>query len=155
MEVTNGLVLIVDDEVDLREVMAEFLASAGYETLLAADGNEALVLYREYQSRISLVLSDVNMIGLDGISLMKACLAEFGHIPIVLISTCLDFATVSEALRLGVIDYVEKPYDPNLLLKQIPVWKEIGKRKALSLRPDRSAKMDGLLKLRATQIRKI
>jgi len=85
----------------------------------AGDGREALE--RLDQQEINLVLSDINMPGMDGIELAKAIRAQPAteHIPVVIISSDPANSRERECRALGAIGYVEKPFSPHKLLQEM------------------------------------
>jgi DNA-binding response OmpR family regulator len=101
-------VLVVDDEEQIRELLREFLIGAGYEVLVAANGEEAIeVAQRE---RPHLILLDIRMPELDGV---ETCVRLKTHdkthsIPVI-IATAFD-DTLAEALDAGADDFVSKPF---------------------------------------------
>ena len=101
-------ILVVDDEVGIRELLSEILLDEGYRVRLAADAIEARRERRE--SRPDLVLLDIWMPGTDGITLLK----EWGGagmltMPIVMMSGHGTVETAAEATRLGAFDFLQKP----------------------------------------------
>jgi len=102
-------VLVVDDEANLRKVLVTLLRRSGYKTFSAADGAEAEeVLKRE---QVSVIVSDLRMPGVDGMTLLRNVQKEHPEIPVIIITA---FATVDgavEAIKLGAFDFVTKPFD--------------------------------------------
>lgn len=101
-------VLIVDDEPDIRELVSEILADEGYRVATAANGTEAREARLE--ARPDLVLLDIWMPDLDGISLLREW-ADSGGLPcpVVMMSGHGTVETAVEATRLGAYDFIEKP----------------------------------------------
>jgi two-component system, NtrC family, response regulator AtoC len=102
-------VLIVDDEPNLRKILAAQLSRDGYEVMLAEDGEQGLALLREHH--IDLVVTDLKMPKIDGMTLLRAALAEQPELPIVMITAHGTVDTAVEALKLGAFDYLTKPFD--------------------------------------------
>jgi len=101
-------ILVVDDERDIRELVRDILVDEGYEVQLAANGEEARKMRR--MRRPNLILLDVWMPDIDGISLLREWSEEGGHnIPVIMISGHGTVETAVEATRLGAYDFVEKP----------------------------------------------
>ena len=75
---TRIVILVVDDEITLRDLVHRLLNGQGYNVLAAADGTEALELSRTHSGKINLLLTDVEMPRLDGISLYRRIRAERG-----------------------------------------------------------------------------
>ncbi|HVH45877.1 MAG TPA: sigma-54 dependent transcriptional regulator [Labilithrix sp.] len=102
-------VLIVDDEPNLRKILAAQLSRDGYDVLLAEDGEQGLTLLREHH--IDLVVTDLKMPKVDGMTLLRQALAEQPELPIVMITAHGTVDTAVEALKLGAFDYLTKPFD--------------------------------------------
>jgi nitrogen regulation protein NR(I) len=102
-------VLIVDDEVNLRKILSAQLARDGYEVMTAEDGERGLQLLGEHH--IDLVITDLKMPKVDGMTLLKRALEEDPELPIVLITAHGTIDTAVEALKSGAFDFVTKPFD--------------------------------------------
>src|SRR4051812_38631574 len=102
-------VLIVDDEPNLRKILAAQLSRDGYDVLPAEDGEQGLSLLREHH--IDLVVTDLKMPKVDGMTLLRQALAEQPELPIVMITAHGTVDTAVEALKLGAFDYLTKPFD--------------------------------------------
>jgi len=102
-------VLIVDDEPNLRKILAAQLSRDGYDVLLAEDGEQGLQLLRE--NHIDLVVTDLKMPKVDGMTLLREALRETPELPIVMITAHGTVDTAVEALKLGAFDYLTKPFD--------------------------------------------
>ena len=111
-------ILVVDDEVGIRELLSEILADEGHQVLLAESAGEARRL-RERQ-RPDLVLLDIWMPDTDGISLLKewAASGQLG-MPVVMMSGHGTIETAVEATRIGALDYLEKPIALQRLLATV------------------------------------
>ena len=83
---TSKTILVADDEALLRDVLLKLLHSEGYEVLVAADGKEALGLSRTYEGPIDLLLTDVTMPHMDGISAYRQVSAERKDIKVLFMS---------------------------------------------------------------------
>src|SRR3954464_3502035 len=102
-------VLIVDDEPNLRKILAAQLSRDGYDVLLAEDGEQGLSLLREHH--IDLVVTDLKMPKVDGMTLLRHALAEQPELPVVMITAHGTVDTAVEALKTGAFDYITKPFD--------------------------------------------
>jgi nitrogen regulation protein NR(I) len=102
-------VLIVDDEPNLRKILAAQLSRDGYDVLLAEDGEEGLATLREHH--IDLVITDLRMPKVDGMTLLREALREDPDLPIVMITAHGTVDTAVEALKTGAFDYLTKPFD--------------------------------------------
>lgn len=103
-------VLIVEDEIINQEILKEILSSE-YEVLVASNGLEALHVMETSTKPISLILLDLNMPLMDGITLIKEIKKDpkMQNIPIIVLTT--DKKSELEALTLGAVDFITKPYD--------------------------------------------
>ncbi len=111
-------ILVVDDEVGIRELLAEILADEGHQVLLAESAGEARQL-RE-RNRPDLVLLDIWMPDTDGISLLKEWAANGQlNMPVVMMSGHGTIETAVEATRIGALDYLEKPIALQRLLATV------------------------------------
>lgn len=102
-------VLIVDDEMPLRDLLGEFLEGEGYEVLLASAGEEGIELAEREIPHV--ILLDVKMPGIDGIEVCKRLKAEpkTQFIPVIMITGYVDNKMV--AIESGADDFVNKPID--------------------------------------------
>ncbi len=102
-------VLIVDDEPNLRKILSAQLSRDGYDVLTAEDGEQGLQILREHH--IDLVVTDLKMPKVDGMTLLREALREDPELPIVMITAHGTVDTAVEALKLGAFDYLTKPFD--------------------------------------------
>ena len=102
-------VLIVDDEPNLRKILAAQLSRDGYDVLLAEDGEQGLATLREHH--VDLVVTDLRMPKVDGMTLLREALKDQPELPIVMITAHGTVDTAVEALKLGAFDYLTKPFD--------------------------------------------
>lgn len=109
-------ILVVDDERDIRELVAGVLQDEGYETRLAADSDAALEAIAA--RRPSLVLLDVWLHGsrLDGLDLLDELKRRDPSIPVIVISGHGNVDTAVSAIRRGAADFIEKPFEAERLL---------------------------------------
>lgn len=109
-------ILVVDDETDIRELVAGVLEDEGYETRGAADSDAALEAVAT--RRPSLVLLDVWLQGsrLDGLELLDELKARDPSLPVLVISGHGNIDTAVAAIRRGAVDFIEKPFEAERLL---------------------------------------
>ncbi len=105
----NNGILVVDDDDAHRGMLRTMLRSWGYTVEEAADGDNAVALVHE--KAFDVVLTDVRMTRMDGISALKGILAYNPALPVVLMTAYSSVETAVEALRLGAYDYLIKPLD--------------------------------------------
>ncbi len=110
-------ILIVDDEPDVLRTLGEMLRREGYRVSAAASGQEALqILGRE---PIQLVVADLNMPVMGGIELTRNVVTEFPAVPVVILTGQATVEAAVESMRVGAVDFVEKPVDPPEFLVRI------------------------------------
>jgi CheY-like chemotaxis protein len=112
---TRPLALVADDEAEMRRLIGEILAEAGFETLSAGDGLELLELAAKH--RPHLIVMDVMMPTLDGytaVARLRGQAATAG-IPVIMLTGCTDPALGMLSEGLGVAAHVTKPFSPGLL----------------------------------------
>ncbi len=109
-------VLVVDDDADVRALVCELLARAGYGVSEAPDGREALRLL--YDERPDLIVLDVSMPGLDGWATLER-IRELSSVPVVMLSALGAELEKVRALRGGADDYVTKPFGRQELLARV------------------------------------
>lgn len=100
-------VLIIDDDAEIREMLARYLRSQGYRTSTAEDGRSGVDCCRE--SVPDLVMCDLRMPGMGGLSVLSELSAAHPELPVIIVSGTADLADAVQALRLGAWDYVTKP----------------------------------------------
>jgi two-component system chemotaxis response regulator CheY len=109
-------IMIVDDSASMRMVVGIALKGAGYDVLEGRDGNDALS--KLTGQKVHLIISDVNMPGMDGISFVKAVkqLPTYKFTPIIMLTTESDEARKREGQAAGARAWVVKPFQPAQLL---------------------------------------
>ena len=118
-ETSQGTVLVVDDEPTIVEVVGRYMERAGYETLEAADGPEALRRRRTRAAPTSIVL-DVMLPGIDGIEVMRQLHERPGPpVPVILLTARGEESDRLVGLRRGADDYVVKPFSPEELVARV------------------------------------
>jgi DNA-binding NtrC family response regulator len=102
-------ILVVDDEPNLRRVLAAQLARDGYDVHTAEDGAQGLAFLEEHH--IDLVITDLRMPNIDGMELLRRSMANDPELPVVMITAHGTVDNAVEALKTGAFDYVTKPFD--------------------------------------------
>jgi len=110
-------VLVVEDDPNLREAVCDTLELAGQAVVSAPGGEEALRLLDGQP--VSLVVSDVRMMPMDGITLLKEIRCRYAHLPVVLMTAYADVDRAVEAMRSGACDFLLKPFEPKALLDHV------------------------------------
>ncbi len=108
--------LVVDDDADLRELIAFTLAQAGHLVVRAADGPAALRVFAAESP--DLVLLDINMPGLSGFEVCEQIRAR-SRVPVIMLTVRGEEEDLVRALGLGADDYLTKPFSPRTLLARI------------------------------------
>ncbi|HEY0563158.1 MAG TPA: sigma 54-interacting transcriptional regulator [Methylophilus sp.] len=114
---TTASILIVDDDPDILRLLTMRLESAGYKTLLANDGMEALS--KVHLERPDLVISDLRMPSLDGLGLMEHLQADHPTLPFIMLTAHGSIAEAVEATQRGAFGFLAKPFDSQALLQQV------------------------------------
>ncbi len=102
-------ILVVDDEANIRRVLAAQLAREGYEVHAAEDGERALAMLREHH--IDLLITDLRMPKLDGMELLRHALLLDPDLPVIMLTAHGTVDNAVEALKTGAFDYITKPFD--------------------------------------------
>lgn len=125
----NSLILIIEDDTELNDVLSEMATSSNYDVLQAHNGQEAIALLTDAQKQPVLVLCDVKMPVMGGLEFVKQTILKDLDLNICLISGNNDKTEIVEGLRLGVIDYIDKPVSFKDLQARLKLMVDIGKRK--------------------------
>ncbi len=112
-------ILVVDDSVSLRQVVNLTLQSAGYEVIEACDGKDALA--KLDGKKVHLIISDVNMPNMDGISLVKEVKKHpsYKFTPIIMLTTEAGENRKQEGQAAGAKAWVVKPFQPQQMLAAV------------------------------------
>ena len=113
------LILVADDDDDVRELVVFRLERAGYDVVTAADGEQAVELARERHPDLCVI--DVMMPKLDGYQVTRRLRETEGlsTVPVLLLTASVQEAAVAEGFEAGADDYVKKPFSPQELLDRI------------------------------------
>jgi DNA-binding NtrC family response regulator len=103
-------VLIVDDEADIRELLAEYFRDKGFEVGEAADGRAAVTAIEREPARYGLIIADLNLPGADGLAVLKAAKRVNAASYVVIITGYASLDSAIQAVRLGAYDYLTKPF---------------------------------------------
>ncbi len=110
-------VLIVDDELNIRRVLAAMLAREGYEVTTAADGEQALAVL--HKTPVHVIVTDLVMPRLGGLELLARASADWPDIPVIVITAHGTVDSAVQALKAGAFDYITKPFEQEELKKVI------------------------------------
>lgn len=110
-------VLIVEDDEGLREALVDTLALAGYQWLEADSAEQALLLLKN--ETVDIVVSDVQMAGMDGLGLLRNLKINYPNLPVLLMTAYANIQDAVAAMKEGAIDYMAKPFAPEVLLNMV------------------------------------
>ncbi len=110
-------ILVIDDDVEMRDVLFDLLSLDGYEVLLAADGSSGIERYRN--SLPELVITDLKMPNVDGIEVLEELKNEFPETPIMVITGVSDVSVIEEAIEHAADRILKKPFGVDELLTAI------------------------------------
>jgi two-component system response regulator FlrC len=110
-------ILVVEDDAALREALVDTLELSGYTAHAAADGEQALAWLE--CGNPGLVLSDVQMPGMDGHALLRTLKARWPEVPVLLMTAYGQIELAVQAMREGAADYLPKPFEPDRLLAAV------------------------------------
>jgi len=127
-------IIAIDDDEAILEIYESGLTDAGYELRTFSDPKRARDFFAKAlpSEMPDVILMDIMMPGLDGISLMSYIRSKdaAAHIPIIAISGLNDAATLNDALLFGAMDYMVKPFDLEALSAKIAKAAEISRKRA-------------------------
>ena len=106
-------ILVVEDDIDLREALGDTLRLAGYEPVLAQDGRAALDCLE--RSEPAMVITDIQMPKMDGHTLLKHIKRRWPDLPVMLMTAFGSIQKAVEAMREGAVDYLTKPFEAEVL----------------------------------------
>lgn len=110
---SQAKILVVDDDKNIRRTVTMALESLDYFVHTAFDGNDAMVQLRG--DKYDLIITDLKMPGMDGMELLQEAIAQYPEIKIVLISAHGTVDNAVEAMKLGAVDFLQKPFTPKEL----------------------------------------
>jgi two-component system chemotaxis response regulator CheY len=112
-------IMAVDDQKMMRELVRSVLEGEGHQVFLAEDGVQALAIART--EPVDLVLSDINMPNMNGISLVSKLrrLDAYSNIPILMLTTESSDFKKEKSKKMGASGWLQKPFEPNRLIKAV------------------------------------
>jgi len=110
-------ILVVDDELLIRDLLYDFFSGQGWQISVAENGEKALNILHD--KSIDLVLTDIKMPEMDGLTLTSRMKEKFPSIPVVVMTGYPSVDTAIQAIRSKVADYIVKPFNINQLYKVI------------------------------------
>ena len=119
METDKKTILVVEDELGIRELLKFILEKAGYRVLVADDGLKAVICIQEKSP--DMILLDVMLPGIDGIEVCRQVRSdpEVAHIPILMLTAKDTPASLETGLKQGADDYMIKPFEPEKVKSRV------------------------------------
>ncbi|MCG9729263.1 sigma-54 dependent transcriptional regulator [Shewanella sp. Isolate13] len=114
---SEGRLLLVEDDASLREALLDTLMLAHYDCVDVASAEEAILSLKA--NTFDLVISDVQMEGIGGIGLLNYMQQHHPKIPVLLMTAYATIDNAVNAMKLGAVDYLAKPFSPEVLLNQV------------------------------------
>lgn len=122
---SQGKLLVVEDDEGLREALVDTLLLAGYNCSEVDSGEAALVVLNK--NKFDLVISDIQMGGMSGLTLLQNIKDKYPTLPVLLMTAYATIDDAVNAMRDGAIDYLAKPFSPEVLLNQVSRYAPVNK----------------------------
>ncbi|MDH5326590.1 MAG: sigma-54 dependent transcriptional regulator [Gammaproteobacteria bacterium] len=113
----KATVLVVEDDQSLRDVIGSTLALAGYQTVMAQDGMDAMAIMEKHS--VDLVVTDIQMPKMDGNTLLKSLRSRWPDLPVVMITAYASIQKAVESMKEGAVDYLAKPFEAEVLVNTV------------------------------------
>jgi len=110
-------ILVVDDELLIRDLLYDFFQDQGWEIAVAESGEKALEILRE--KKVDVLLTDLRMPVMDGMALTSEVRRDYPDMPVVIMTGYPSVDSAVSALRARVADYITKPFSVNDLYKRV------------------------------------
>ncbi|MCE5336098.1 MAG: FAD-dependent oxidoreductase [Desulfobacteraceae bacterium] len=110
-------VLVVDDELVVRDSLKEWLLTEGFSVDMAGSGKEAVELLA--RNEYGLMLLDIKMPGMDGVEVLKVAKQMRESLPVIMMTAYATVENAVEALKIGALDYLMKPFDINAMIAKV------------------------------------
>jgi two-component system cell cycle sensor histidine kinase/response regulator CckA len=115
----SGLILVVEDQEEVRALSCAVLRTAGYEVLEASDGLEAILLTRNLYRPVQLLLTDVIMPGMNGRELAAGITIAYPEIKVIFMSGYADQIMSDNGILDGSVEFLQKPFTPTELVARV------------------------------------
>ena len=121
MSETNGRVMVVDDEADVRKVAKMCLEKAGYQVIEAEDGEQAIREIKQGDNPVMLdvIITDINMPKVNGLEAIQFFQQEWPHVPLIVMTGFPNLETAKELMKRGLVDYLVKPVERGKLVEAV------------------------------------
>ena len=118
---TNGRVLVVDDEPDVRKVVKRLLTKAGYDVIEAEDGEKAIEAINEGENPLLLnvIISDIRMPKINGVEAINYFQQQWPRVPLIVLTGFPDMEMAIGFLKKGIVDYLVKPVEKEKLISAV------------------------------------
>ncbi|MDH3892600.1 MAG: response regulator [candidate division Zixibacteria bacterium] len=113
----NPSILVVDDELLIRDLLYDFFHDQGWDITVAESGQKALDIMQERQ--FDVLLTDLRMPAMDGMTLTSQVQQDYPDVPVVIMTGYPSVDSAVAALRTRVADYITKPFNVNDLFKRV------------------------------------
>jgi len=140
-EKRTGRALVVDDEEGVRSFIAESLERDGHDVVQAADGKAALLAARD--EPFDVIITDLRMPEMGGMTLVRTLRLEQPDVELVVLTAFGEVATAVEAMKLGVLDYLQKPLQSPRAVREL-VLRALDRRASLAVPSTRETKRSSL-----------
>jgi DNA-binding NtrC family response regulator len=151
-------VLIVEDEADLRELLSEYFRARNFDVAGVADGRTAVQTIERDPERYPLIITDLNLPGVDGLAVLRAARAANPGVYVVIVTGFASLDSAIQAVRLGAYDYLTKPFSLgqiDVVLQRIHdiqvlhaenkrLTRQVSQRDAVDLRQALLMRLDGI-----------
>ena len=118
---TNGLILVVDDEPDVRKVVRMTLEKAGYDVIEAEDGEKAIQEVQKGENPLVLdvIISDIRMPKINGVEAINYFQQQYPRVPLIVLTGFPDMEMATGFLKQGIVDYLVKPVEKEKLTNAV------------------------------------
>src|SRR5262245_27441855 len=110
------IILVVDDDEEIRKVLRILLQQAGYDSVEAPDAETTFQLLKDHGDEIGVVICDIKMPKVSGINILERIRREFDTLPVIVLSGLVDLDVAVEAMKKGAFDFLTKPIKKNDLI---------------------------------------
>lgn len=114
---STSKIMVVEDDAGLREALVDTLLLAGYQCVAVDSGEEALIKLKNHM--VDIVVSDVQMSGMSGLSLLKSIRNNYPNLPVLIMTAYGTIDDAVQAMRDGACNYMAKPFAPEVLLNMV------------------------------------